>query len=266
MINDTGGHIIGPIIRPALTALLSLMIILTLGITGCIYTAGFNNPVSGISMATDIESEAGSGDASRNIITSKVILTPYKETEPIDIESISSVMVQQFNTRSIQINSRLVKNNEPARENEIIPVIVEDDPPPLDEVQDLYSLEVQIFNMLNHIRAQKGLLALNLNPVVSNIARLRSTDMVNRNYFSHYSPEGKHITDILRENGIMYANSGEILFRASPPSYGPIEVIINTWLASNIHRDIIFSPQFTQVGISIIDGGNKRLVIAIFLN
>ncbi len=64
----------------------------------------------------------------------------------------------------------------------------------------------------------------------------------------------------------MYANSGEILFRASPPSYGPIEVIINTWLGSNIHRDIIFTPQFSQVGISIFDGGNIRVVTAIFLN
>ena len=90
--------------------------------------------------------------------------------------------------------------------------------------------------------------------------------MINRNYFSHYSPEGKHITDILRENGVMYADFGEILFQASPPSWGPPGVILNTWLGSNIHRDIIFSPQFTQIGISIIDSGSKRLVIAIFLN
>ena len=164
--------------------------------------------------------------------------------------------------QGIEINNRLVKNtiksNEQSQQNEAAPVP--------DQVQDLHSIEIQVFNMINHLRAQKGMQKLNLNPAVTNVARLRSTDMVNRNYFSHYTPEGKHTTAVLTENGVMFARTAEILYRASPPSWGPPETIINTWLGSNIHREIIFTPQFDQVGISIIDGGNKRIVTVIFLN
>ncbi len=241
--------------------------VLIIGFTGCISPAGFNNLVSGESLYPIIEDSAGTPD--QNTATSKVILIANGEHEPVDIENISSLMIQELNTRSIQINSEIINNNkssEKPQNNEVVPAPVEDDAPPPEEVQDLHSLEIQVFNMLNHIRAQKGLQSLNLNQVVSNIARLRSTDMVNRNYFSHYTPEGKHTTDILAENGVMYASSGEILFKASPPSWGSPDAVMNTWLGSNIHRDIIFTPQFTQVGISIIDGGNKRVVTVIFLN
>lgn len=247
--------------------LIALLGILTIGIPGCINklvkpddTISFNH----------LNSQEAAGISGQNIIASKVALSLYGDYEPIDIENINSQIIKELNAQSIEINSKLVKDNsnssEQSQKNEITPASEESDPSSQDQVLDLYSMEVQIFDMINHIRAQNGMQKLNFNPVVSTIARLRSTDMVNRNYFSHYSPEGKHTTDILTENGVMYAGSAEILFRASPPPLGSPGSIINTWLGSNIHRAIILTPQFSQIGISIIDGGNKRVVTAIFLN
>jgi uncharacterized protein YkwD len=55
------------------------------------------------------------------------------------------------------------------------------------------SIETQLLNYINNIRVQEGLQKLNPNQVLISIARSRSADMVNRNYFSHYTPEGKSI-------------------------------------------------------------------------
>ncbi len=236
-------------------ALLASLGIIILLIAGC--TNKLLRPESFYQAAGD---KTTAGISGPNIIASKVTLGHYGDHGPVDIENINQQIIKKLNARSLEINSESVKNksNEQIKKKDVTTIP--------DQVQDLYSIETQVFNMINHLRIQKGMQKLNLNPVVTNIARLRSTDMVNRNYFSHYTPEGKHTTAILSENGVMYASSAEILYRASPPSWGPPETIINTWLGSNIHRDIIFTPQFSQVGISIVDGGNKRVVTVIFLN
>jgi len=132
--------------------------------------------------------------------------------------------------------------------------------------QDLNYMETQLLLYINNIRVQNGLQILNPNQVLTNIAYSRSKDMIDRGYFSHSTPEGKRIFSILVENGVMYACAGENLYGCSPPSMGPPEIIINTWLESGSHRANILNPNYSQVGIKAADGGNKRVVTAIFLN
>ena len=90
--------------------------------------------------------------------------------------------------------------------------------------------------------------------------------MIDRSYFSHNTPEGKSIFDILVESGVMYAYAGENLYNCTPPSIGAPEAIISTWLGSENHRANILNPGYSQVGIKIVDGGNRRVATAIFLN
>ena len=262
-------------IKLILRVIFSLLGILVMGTSGCIHklikpggNAGFNNFISSESFYSIIEDRINVGIPDQNMYVSKVALSLYKDNEPVDIENISLQIIKELNSQSMQINNELVKNNSKSNEqlqkNEVIPTSEEINP--TSQAQDSNSLEIQIFDNINHIRVQNGMQKLNLNQVLTNIARLRSKDMINRNYFSHYTPEGKHATEILRENGVMYAGFGEILFRASPPAWGPPGTIINTWLSSNIHRNIILTPQFNQVGVGIIDEGNVRVVTVIFLN
>ena len=132
--------------------------------------------------------------------------------------------------------------------------------------QNLNYMETQLLLYINNIREQNGLQMLNPNQVITNIAYSRSKDMIDRGYFSHSTPEGKSIFNILIENGVMYAYAGENLYECSPPSMGSPEIIINTWLESGSHRANIFNPNYSQVGIKVADGGNRRVVTAIFLN
>lgn len=126
--------------------------------------------------------------------------------------------------------------------------------------------ESQMIYLINTIRSSHGLQLLNPNPVLNSIARSRSQDMINRNYFSHYTPEGKNIFNILVENGIMYACAAENLSHASPPSWGSPESVINSWMSSSAHRANLLNPHYGQIGLGIIDSGNRRVVTLVFMN
>ena len=128
------------------------------------------------------------------------------------------------------------------------------------------NLEVQMLITINNLRKENGLQMLKLNQTLKNIAYSRSQDMIDRSYFSHNTPEGKSIFNILVESEVMYAYAGENLYNCTPPSMGPPEAIISTWLGSENHRANIFNPNYSQVGIKIVDGGNRRVATAIFLN
>lgn len=127
-------------------------------------------------------------------------------------------------------------------------------------------METQLLFYINDIRTGNGLCALVSDQTLVNIADSRCRDMLSRNYFNHVTPEGKNIFNILKKNGIMYAPAGENLYECSPPSAGPVEVIINTWMSSGGHRENLLNPHYARVGIKIFDGENRRVATAIFLN
>ena len=120
--------------------------------------------------------------------------------------------------------------------------------------------------MINHIRSSQGLQTLIPSNILNNIARSRSQDMLNRGYFSHYTPEGKNIGIILQENGVMYACCAENLGQASPPSWGSPETIINLWMGSSSHRANLLNPHFGQLGIGVVDSGGRRVVTLVLIN
>ena len=127
-------------------------------------------------------------------------------------------------------------------------------------------IENSLLNLINQIRAQNGVPYLTGNASLTNIARSRSSEMINRNYFSHSTPDGKNIYNILIENGIGYAYAGENIYQCSPAYYGSESAIINTWLSSSFHRANLLNSEYRQVGIGIVDGGGKRIVTIVLLN
>ena len=134
------------------------------------------------------------------------------------------------------------------------------------QVQAVSGLEGSLLNLINQVRAQYGAPVVANNPSLTNLARSRSADMINRNYFSHTTPEGKNIFNILSENGIGYACAGENIYQCSPASNGSEQAIINSWLSSSSHRANLLNASYRQVGIGIIDGGGKRVAVIVFTN
>jgi uncharacterized protein YkwD len=131
---------------------------------------------------------------------------------------------------------------------------------------NLSELEAAVLYLINTIRVSNGLGALQANQVLTNIARSRCNDMIANSYFSHYTPDGQNIFNILRKNDVAYINAGENLGNSLPPSHGTPEAFANAWMASPSHKANILRSVYTKIGIGVVDGEGRRVVTTVFTN
>jgi len=130
---------------------------------------------------------------------------------------------------------------------------------------NLSDIEGQIFNLINSTRASYGLSQLAPNQMLIDLARLRSSDMVQRGYFSHYTPDGKNIKHIFSQYGVTYRNFGENLGNATPASHGTPGAFLNAWMNSPSDRDNMLKGFYSIAGVGVVDGGGRRVVTVLFI-
>lgn len=106
--------------------------------------------------------------------------------------------------------------------------------------------EAKAFQLLNADRAAHGLPALKLNMNLVRLAENYGQDMINRNYFSHYNPEGQSPFDRMNRAGISYSAAGENL--AINTSVTAAE---KAFMNSSGHRANILNSNYTEVGIGV---------------
>lgn len=232
---------------------------------------------SGESLYTIVDDISYSGDPGPLLMVEADILADIEKQDSID--EINTMVSDSVETESKLINEQRLKEektnsntpgeNKDDRGNQDNTDSSSADNPSTQEittVQGVSYVESQIIHLINSIRSSHGLQILNPNPMLNSIARSRSQDMLNRNYFSHHTPEGKNIFNILVENGIMYAYGAENLSQASPPSWGSPEAVVNNWMSSGLHRENMLNPHFGQLGLGVVDSGNRRVITLIFIN
>ena len=117
-------------------------------------------------------------------------------------------------------------------------------------------LEAQMLELVNQERAAAGLTPLAPDPELVPTARRHSTDMFARGYFSHISPEGRSPFDRIRADNISFLTAGENLALARS-----VQVAHAGLMNSPGHRANILRPQFGRVGIGIMDGGLRGLMV-----
>jgi len=110
--------------------------------------------------------------------------------------------------------------------------------------------EQEMFKLVNEERVKAGVGVLTWRNELVPVARAHATDMWKRNYFSHYSPEGKDVGDRLDEAHIKYQFAGENL--ALAPT---LSTAHNGLMNSPGHRANILEPRFKRMGIGVIDNG-----------
>ncbi|MBA3240108.1 MAG: CvpA family protein [Acidobacteria bacterium] len=120
----------------------------------------------------------------------------------------------------------------------------------------LPELESRMLELVNEERRAAGLKPLAPDPELTEVARRHSTDMYARGYFSHYTPEGRSPFDRIREARVSFRTAGENLALA------PTLPIAHTGLMNSPgHRENILRPEFGRVGIGIMDGGYRGLMV-----
>jgi uncharacterized protein YkwD len=118
-------------------------------------------------------------------------------------------------------------------------------------------LEEQMLTLVNQERTSRGLKPLVMDEELRKVAREHSEDMFVRGYFSHYTPEGKDPFDRMRDAHVTYRTAGENLALA------PTLQLAHTGLMNSPgHRANILHTQFGRVGIGILDGGRRGIMVS----
>ena len=120
----------------------------------------------------------------------------------------------------------------------------------------LPNAEARMLDLVNQERIAAGLRPLEPDPELTEVARRHSTDMLARGYFAHVTPEGLDPFDRMRESGVSFLIAGENLALART-----VEIAHTGLMNSPGHRANILRPQFGRVGIGIMDGGLRGLMV-----
>jgi uncharacterized protein YkwD len=100
------------------------------------------------------------------------------------------------------------------------------------------------------------------------MAKVRSEDMLNRNYFSHTSPDGCDLACRFKSSRYPSLTWGENL--ATFDDYTALDEgslansFITDWTSSDTHRQNLLSTTFTHEGVGVAVKDNKIIVTVIF--
>lgn len=125
----------------------------------------------------------------------------------------------------------------------------------------LSAQEQKALNLLNQDRKNNGLPALTADPALSAIARAKSIDMRDKNYFAHHSPTYGSASDMLKHFGYKFTSVGENIAH-----HATIEKAQVAFMSSDGHRRNILSSAWTKVGIGVaIDRNGYPYVTQLFV-
>ena len=114
------------------------------------------------------------------------------------------------------------------------------------------AFENKVLELVNAERAKNGLAALQMDESVRKVARIKSADMSQNNYFSHTSPTYGTPFEMLKSYGISYRSAGENI----AAGYTSPEAVVKGWMNSSGHRANILNASYTHIGIGYEANGH----------
>lgn len=112
-----------------------------------------------------------------------------------------------------------------------------------------------MLDYVNKEREARGLKPLKMNKELTKLARMKSEDMVENNYFSHNSPTYGSPFEMLKDNNITYRSAAENI-AGNNDVYRAHERL----MASTGHRKNILDPDFDEIGIGIVEGSRYGMI------
>jgi uncharacterized protein YkwD len=106
--------------------------------------------------------------------------------------------------------------------------------------------------IVNEERARRDLRPVRAQGALGEAARAHAHDMVRRGYFAHERP-GSTLRSRLRDAGWDGHSAGETLAWGCG-GLGVPRAIVDAWLGSDGHREILLSRRYRRAGIGLADG------------
>ena len=114
------------------------------------------------------------------------------------------------------------------------------------------SYENEVIRLVNEQRAKNGLKELQADWELSRVARFKSQDMKDNNYFSHTSPVYGSPFEMIKNFGISYRSAGENIAKGQRTP----QAVVNAWMNSSGHRANILNSTYTKIGVGYVAEGN----------
>ncbi|MGI6227879.1 MAG: CAP domain-containing protein [Peptococcales bacterium] len=120
--------------------------------------------------------------------------------------------------------------------------------------------EKQLAELINQERVSRGLKPLIFDAELTKWARVKSQDMIDKNYFAHESPTYGKVSDMLKNGGVSFKYAGENLGKT-----GSVTSAHTGFMNSSVHRATLLNSGYTHVGIGIKYKGSTMYVTEIFV-
>lgn len=123
-----------------------------------------------------------------------------------------------------------------------------------------------LLSATNSNRANNGVGALGLNSKLNAAAQAKANDMINRNYWSHQTPDGQQPWVFITNAGYPYLAAGENLAYGFTNS----NATVTGWMNSPSHKANMLSANYTEVGFGMADSpdfvgnGPQTVVVAMY--
>lgn len=121
----------------------------------------------------------------------------------------------------------------------------------------LSASEIRMVELVNKERQAAGLSALQIDVDLSYVARVKSKDMNDNNYFSHQSPTYGSPFEMMKQFGINYRGAAENIAKNHS-----VESAHNSLMRSSGHKANIMNSNYTHIGIGIHNGYYTQMFIS----
>lgn len=114
--------------------------------------------------------------------------------------------------------------------------------------------EFETFFLTNIERENHQLAPFTLSASLSAVAHKKSENMLNKEYFSHTSPDYGTPFDMMATFGIDFRMAAENI----AAGYATEESVVEGWMNSDGHRKNILNPSLSTIGIGFVNNPNAR--------
>jgi uncharacterized protein YkwD len=121
---------------------------------------------------------------------------------------------------------------------------------------DVTAAEQQAVELLNADRRANGLSDLKASSALTAVARSHAQDMIDRNFFSHTNPDGKTLSDRLKQAGISFSAAGENIAQNTS-----VQGAETSFMNSSGHRSNILNSSYTTVGVGVASDNNGNVYV-----
>ncbi|BDH60209.1 hypothetical protein MTP04_03390 [Lysinibacillus sp. PLM2] len=119
-------------------------------------------------------------------------------------------------------------------------------------IDNIKAIENEVIALTNQERAKQGLPPLKQNWELSRVARYKSEDMSDKNYFSHTSPTYGSPFNMIKSFGISHSAAAENIAQGQRTA----AEVVKAWMNSSGHRANILNGTYTEIGVGYDPDGN----------